>query len=101
MTKAIIAAVVSLSVIPLLAQEEVFPVEIEDPAVTWIEKVAEAIKAKTVVTLTPDEVQALGQAYSALEQRQAADVALSETHVYVLSPAGAVVLSKTLPGSRD
>ena len=44
----------------------------------------------------PDEVQSLGKAYAALEQRQAADVALSETHVYVLSPAGTVVLVKTL-----
>ena len=64
---------------------------------TWVAKVAEAIQAETAVTLTADEVQALGRAYAALEQRQAADVALSETHVYVLSPAGTVVLSKALP----
>ena len=53
---------------------------------TWVEKVAEAMTAKTAVTLDADEVQSLGKAYAALEQRQAADVALSETHVYVLSP---------------
>ena len=90
----VFALVAILGMSPLLAQEEA--VQATDPAVTWIEKVSEAIEAKTAVTLTPDEVQALGQAYAAIEQRQAADVALSETHVYVLSPAGTVVLVKAL-----
>ena len=71
-----------------------------DPAVTWVAKVAEAIKAETAVTLSAIEVQALGRSYAALEQRQAADIALSETHVYVLSPAGTVVLSKALPSGE-
>ena len=64
---------------------------------TWVLKVAEAIRVKDGRDADAEEVQALGLAYAALEQRQAADVALSETHVYVLSPAGTVVLSKALP----
>ena len=67
------------------------------PSISWVAKVADAITAETEVTLTADEVQALGRAYAALEQRQVADIAISETHVYVLSPAGTVVLSKALP----
>ena len=110
MRKAIIAAMVAvgavtpaviLILVPILAQGASVQDEIAqtpDPAVTWVAKVAEAIQAETAVTLTADEVQALGRSYAALEQRQAADVALSETHVYVLSPAGTVVLSKALPG---
>ena len=106
MTKAIIAAFVAAAMIgivlltqevKLLAQEEVFPVEGAEPSVAWVAKVAEAIAAKTAVTLTADEVQALGRAYAALEQRQVADIAFSETHVYVVSPAGTVVLSKEFP----
>lgn len=94
-----VAAVATMIMVPLLARGAVQEdaVQTSDPAVTWIEKVAAAIQAEAAVTLTPDEVQALGKAYAALEQRQAADVALSETHVYVLSPAGTVVLSKVLP----
>ena len=74
------------------AQDETAPA----PA-TWITKIAEGIKSKTAVTLTADEVQVLGRAYATLEQRQAADVALSDTHIYVLSPAGTVVLAKLRP----
>ena len=108
MRKAIIAAMVAVAavtpaaimlLVPILAQGASVQDEAAqiDPAVTWVAKVAEAIQAESAVTLTAGEVQALGRAYAALEQRQAADVALSETHVYVVSPAGTVVLSKALP----
>ena len=97
MRKAFITAMAfGLLAIPLTAQEDA--AQTPEPAVTWVAKVADAIQAETAVTLTADEVQALGRSYAALEQRQVADIALSETHVYVLSPAGTVVLSKALPG---
>ena len=76
------------------ATDQRFAIVDDGQPVSWIGKVAEAIKAKSAVTLTADEVQALGQAYAALEQRQVSDIAFSETHVYVVSPAGTVVLSK-------
>ena len=84
------------------AQETVAPGQIiSGPSLPggtdWIAKVAEAIKAGAAVALTAEEVQALGQAYAALEQRQVADIAFSETHIYVVSPAGTVVLSKEFP----
>lgn len=65
---------------------------------TWIEKVAEAVENGTAVTLTAEDVAALVASYAALEQRQPADIAVSETMIYVLSPTGAVILSQALPG---
>ena len=73
------------------AQEQ----ESTSPA-TWIAKLATAIKDGSETTLTAEESKALVTAYTALEQRQVADLAVSETHVYVLGPSGIVLLSKVL-----
>ena len=64
---------------------------------TWIVKLTKAIQSGSEATLTSDEAKALVTAYAALEQRQVADLAVSETHVYVLGPSGVVLLSKSLP----
>ena len=64
---------------------------------TWIVKLTTAIQNDSEATLTTNEAQALVTAYAALEQRQAADLAVSDTHVYVLGPSGVVLLSKVLP----
>ena len=66
-------------------------------AATWIIKLTTAIQNDSEATLTTNEAQALVTAYAALEQRQAADLAVSATHVYVLGPSGVVLLSKELP----
>ena len=52
--------------------------------------------ASSEAILTADEAKALVRAYTSLEQRQVADIAVSDTHVYVLSPSGVVLLSKAL-----
>ena len=64
---------------------------------TWIVKLTKAIQDGSQATLTSDEAKALVTSYAALEQRQAADLAVSDTHVYVLGPSGVVLLSKSLP----
>ena len=64
---------------------------------TWIDKIAVAIEGKTGVELTAPETRALVDHISLIEQRQAADIAVSDTMVYVLSQSGTVLLSKALP----
>lgn len=64
---------------------------------SWIVKITTAIQDGSEAILTTDEAKALVNAYASLEQRQAADIAVSETRIYVLSPTGAVLLSKALP----
>ena len=71
--------------------------EPESGPAAWIVKLTTAIKNGSEATLTADEAKALVTAYAALEQRQVADLAVSETHVYVLGPSGVVLLSKLLP----
>ena len=63
---------------------------------TWIAKLATSIQDSSEAILTADEARALVRAYTSLEQRQVADIAVSDTHVYVLSPSGVVLLSKAL-----
>ena len=71
------------------------PVTPATPA-SWIAKLATSIQDSSEAILTADEAKALVRAYTSLEQRQVADIAVSDTHVYVLSPSGVVLLSKAL-----
>ena len=64
---------------------------------TWIDKIAKSIEGKAGVELTAPETRALVDHISLIEQRQAADIAVSDTMVYVLSQSGTVLLSKELP----
>ena len=61
------------------------------------QKLTTAIQDGSEAILTAAEAKALVTAYTALEQRQAADLAVSDTHVYVLGPSGVVLLSRALP----
>lgn len=63
---------------------------------TWIVKLTTAMQDSSEAILTSDEAQELVRAYSAMEQRQAADIAVSDTHVYVLGPSGVVLMSQEL-----
>ena len=63
-----------------------------EPA-TWAEKLRTSIESGEAVVLTAEEAQALAEAYTGVEQRQVADVAVSGTRCYALSPTGTVLAS--------
>ena len=58
---------------------------------TWASKLRTSIESGEAVVLTAEEAQALATAYTGIEQRQVADVAVSGTHCYALSSVGTVL----------
>ena len=96
LTFAAIIAAVCIGVAMAQGQAPESTAPVVGPA-TWITKLSTAIQDGSEAILTADEAQALVTAYAALEQRQVADLAVSETHVYILGPSGVVLLSKELP----
>ena len=82
----ILGAVMSVAV-ALFGQEPA----VAPDAATWADKLRTAIESGEAVVLTAEEAQALATAYTGIEQRQVADVAVSGTHCYALSSVGTVL----------